>query len=142
MKIEFNKFNFTKEECNQMKEETIILQKKNPEHVPLLILLKSNSLKIDKHKFLITNNIIFSDFIYNTLSKKLINLNENDTLKIEIVHFNPNEKLSNFIEIKPNSKTMEELYEEYKDEETNMLVFRISKNTTYKYIKNYIKSFF
>lgn len=139
MEINYNKDFFSVEEANHILQETQHLQEKNPNHIPILIMVKSNLLKIEKRKFLVSKDIVFSNFITNTLRKKLIGLNENDVLTIQTVKLNPENNKSESTELKPNSKTMKYIFEEYKDSSTNILIFKVSRNTTYKYIKNSLK---
>lgn len=143
MKIDYSKFNFSLEECTHMKQETDILFEKNPSHIPILIMVKSNVLKMDKQKFLVSNDICCTDFITNTLKKKLINLSQDDTIIIQTVKLFPEEtentKKSESTEIKINSQSMKEIYDEHKDTETNLLIFKISRNTTFKYLKGSAK---
>lgn len=139
MEINYNKDFFSVEEANHILQETQHLQEKNPNHIPILIIVKSNLLKIEKRKFLVSKDIVFSNFITNTLRKKLIGLNENDVLTIQTVKLNPENNKSESTELKPNSKTMKYIYEEYKDSNTNILIFKVSRNTTYKYIKSSLK---
>ena len=94
MKIDYSKYNYTHDECEHMKKETQLLQEKNSNHVPLLIIIKSSVLKMEKQKFLVSNDIIFSDFITNTLRKKLIGLNQNDTITLCTVKFDPENQKS------------------------------------------------
>lgn len=138
MKIDYSKLTFTLDECKYMFNETTILREKNPSHVPVLIQLKSNVLKMEKQKFLIADSINFNDFINNTLKKKLIHLASDDSLIISTVDFNNCEKPVATI-IVPTSKTIREIYDEFKDPLTNLLIFKISRHTTYKTVKGYVK---
>ena len=114
------------------------LQETNPNHIPVLIQLDSNVLKMEKQKFLISNDINFNDFINNTLKKKLINLYSNDVLVLHVVKFSGT---SQFTEIKPQPKTMREIYDENKDPETKLLILKVSRMTTYKWAKGYVNYF-
>ena len=135
MKIDYSKSEFTPDERKYMFSEAERLQETNPNHIPVLIQLDSNVLKMEKQKFLISNDINFNDFINNTLKKKLINLYSNDVLVIHVVKFSGNPK---FTEIKPQPKTMREIYNEHKDPETNLLILKVSRMTTYKWAKGYV----
>jgi len=135
MKIDYSKSDFTPDERKYMFSETQRLQETNPNHIPILIQLDSNILKMEKQKFLVSNDINFNDFINNTLKKKLINLYSNDVIVLHVVKFSGYKK---FTEIKPQSKSMRELYDEHKDPETNLLIFKVSRMTTYKWAKNYL----
>jgi hypothetical protein len=122
-----------------MLHETELLQEKNSNHVPVLIMIKSNVLKMEKQKFLVSNDIVFSDFITNTLKKKLIGLSENDTLTLCTVKLDPEGQKSESKEIVVNSSLMKNIYNEHKDPFTNLLIFKVSRNTTYKFLKGSLK---
>jgi|688.fasta_scaffold576208_2 hypothetical protein len=132
MKIDYSKSAFTQDERRYMFNETQRLQETNPNYIPVLIQLDSNVLKIEKQKFLVSNDINFNDFITNTLKKKLINLYSNDILVSHTVNFSGPNK---FTYIKPHSNSMREVYDQHKDPETNLLIFKVSRMTTYKYLK-------
>ena len=138
MKIDYSKSEFTQDERKYMFSEAERLQETNPNHIPVLIQLDSNVLKMEKQKFLVSNDINFNDFVNNTLKKKLINLYSNDVLVIHIVNFSGPNKL---VEIKPQPKSMREIYLQYKDPETNLLIFKVSRMTTYKWARGYVNYF-
>lgn len=138
MKIDYSKSEFTQDECRYMFSETQRLRETNPNHIPILIQLDSNVLKMEKQKFLVSNDINFNDFIHNTLKKKLINLYSNDVLVLHTVNFSGHKKLTS---IKPHSKSMREIYDEHKDSETNLLIIKVSRMTTYKWAKQYTNYF-
>lgn len=135
MKIDYSKSEFTHDERKYMFSEAERLRETNPNHAPVLIQLDSNVLKMEKQKFLVSNDINFNDFINNTLKKKLINLYSNDILVIHIVKLSGTQKT---IEIKPQPKSMREIYNEHKDPETNLLIFKVSRMTTYKWARGYV----
>lgn len=143
MKIDYGKSTFTLDECKHMLNETNILREKNPNHTPVLIQLKSNVLKMDKQKFLISNDINFNDFINNTLKKKLIHLSSTDVLTLFTVQFGKDDlehcETPTVTEITPNSKTIKDIYNDFKDPLTNLLILKISRQTTYKTVKGYMK---
>lgn len=136
MKVDLSKNEYTLDEKKIMSLETEYLKERNPDHIPILIQLDSNVLNIDKRKFLVSDDITFKDFIDNTLKKKLINLYSNDVITIYSI------KSDKIIELKPQLKPMSQMYLEYKDPETNLLILRIKRNTTYKSIKDYVKYFY
>ena len=136
MKIDYSKFNFTQDECEHMKKETDILREKNSDHIPILIMVKSSVLTMQKQKFLVSNDITFSDFITNTLKKKLIGLHTDDTLTIHTIKLDGDNKSS---EITVNSELIKDIYEEFKDPCTNLLILKISRMTTFKYLKSSLK---
>lgn len=134
MIIDYSKKEFTLDEQRRIFKETERLKQSNPNHIPVLIQIDSNILKMDKQKFLISNDINIHDFISGTLKKKLINF-YNDDLSIKII------KLNTLQQIKlPISQTrMIDIYDEYKDTQTNLLILRVSRKTTYKWIKKYAR---
>jgi hypothetical protein len=138
MKIDYSKSEFTQDERRYMLSEAQRLQETNPNHIPVLIQLDSNVLKMEKQKFLVSNDINFNDFVTNTLKKKLINLYSNDVLVLHIVNFSGPKK---FTDIKPHSRSMREVYDEHKDPETNLLIFKVSRMTSYKWAKGYATYF-
>jgi len=71
MKIDYSKSDFTQDERKYMFNETNRLKETNPTHIPVLIQLDSNVLKMEKQKFLVSNTINFNDFVNNTLKKKV-----------------------------------------------------------------------
>lgn len=133
MKIDYSKKEFTIEEKNQMKLETIAIKQsdiKTANHIPILIRINSNVLKIDKYKYLVSCDITVGDYL-NTLKKKLNNLNSSDKLMISVT------KLDGSISsIESFSKTLKEFYNLHKDAETDFLIFTVSRQTTFKYVKN------
>lgn len=140
MKIDYKKKEYNKEEIRIMNSEAEYLKERNPNHIPILIQIDSNVLNIDKQKFLVSESISFMDFINNSLRKKLINLYNNDVLVVNSIKFSGPIQ-NRIVEIKNNSKSMMEIYDEHKDTETNLLILRLNRNTTYKYIKSYVKYF-
>lgn len=139
MKIDYSKFSFTKEEQKFILNETETLRESNPNYIPVLIQLDSNILKMDKQKFLISHDINFNDFITNTLTKKMINLNKNDVLKVSIAN---STKPSNLHSLNFDPRQIKYVYNEFKDNETQLLILRVSRNTTYKTIKKYVRNYF
>lgn len=138
MRIDYSKSDFTQDERRYMLSEAQRLQETNPNHIPVLIQLDSNILKMEKQKFLVSNDINFNDFVNNTLKKKLINFYNNDILVLHIVKLSGHKKLT---EITPYSKSMIDLYYEHKDPVTNLLIFKVSRMTTYKWAKGYVNYF-
>jgi hypothetical protein len=137
MKIDYSKTEFTQDERRYMNNEVNRLKEINPKHIPVLIQLKSNILKMEKQKFLVSHDINFNDFVNNTLKKKLINLYKTDLLVLQVVNFDSKGNVK-YIDIKPCSVEMSEIYDKYKDLETSLLIFKVSRMTTYKWVKGCI----
>lgn len=145
MKIDYTKLTFTREEINYMRNETDILFEKNPNHIPILIQVKSNVLKMDKYKFLVIKDILFSDLVNDTLKKRLINLSDKDSIKISSVKLVKEEEFPynisyNIETLNTFNMSMKELYDKHKDSETNLLILRVTRNTMFKTLKKYINS--
>jgi hypothetical protein len=132
MPIDYNK-NFTQEEKDILLRESEILAKKHPERIPVLIQIDSNVLKMDKHKFLISNDVNVN-YYFDVLKTKLMNINSNDTLIISITKFNE-DGTKTLTSVKSQSKLLKDFYQENKDPSTGMLVFTVSRQTTVKWIK-------
>lgn len=133
MKIDYTKKEFTLEEKNQMKLETVAIKQSDPKtstHIPILIRIDSNVLTIHKCKYLVSCDITVGDYL-NTLKKKLNNLNSSDKLMISVSKLDgSNSAIETF------SKTLKEFYNLHKDPESHFLIFTVSRQTTFKYIKN------
>ena len=140
MKIDYSKTEFTQDERRYMTNEVNRLKEINPTYIPILIQLESNILKMDKQKFLVSNDINFNDFVNNTLKKKLINLYKSDVLVLHVVNFNSQGNVK-YIDIKPCAIEMKDIYDKYKDPETNLLIFKVSRMTTYKWVKGCVNYF-
>ena len=137
MKIDYSKKEFTQDERRYMNNEVNRLKEINPKHIPILIQLQSNVLKMEKQKFLVSNDINFNDFVNNTLKKKLINLYKSDLLVLQVVNFDSKGNVK-YTDIKPRAVEMSEIYDKYKDPETSLLIFKVSRMTTYKWVKGCI----
>jgi hypothetical protein len=130
MKIDYNKKEFTLEEKTQMKIETATIKTEYPNHIAILIRIDSNVLKIEKCKYLVIGDITVGDYL-NTLKKKLINIVPSDKLMISVSKLDGTN-----IPIDSFSKTLKDFYNLHKDPESDLLIFSVSRQTTFKYIKN------
>lgn len=134
MKIDYSKNEFSSDEKEYLLNEAKVLNIKNPNFIPIIIQLDSNVLSIEKHKFLVPDNITYNNFI-NTILKKKLKCNNNfisnsEILLINVVNGN---KLNSIKE--PQLKNIKDFYLENHDEETNLLILRVSRQTSYKYLK-------
>jgi hypothetical protein len=109
------------EKLKRIQKESVFLLEKYPEHTLIILHTKhKNSVKLEKHKFLINNSTKLQEFL-NTLVSKL-NIDRN-----HVLYFKINNKVIN-----NTSKTIKEIYEEYKNkDETNYLVIEICRYTKY-----------
>ena len=133
MKFDYNKKEFTQEEKEILLKESKALLEKYPERIPLLVQLDSNVLKLEKHKFLVNDDININYYI-DVLKTKLIHINSNDSLTISLTKFN-DDGTKTMTRIKPQSKLLKEFYQENKDTSTGMLIFTVSRQTTVKWVK-------
>ena len=136
MKIDYSKLDFTPEEKVHLDNERKLALSKNPHYIPIIIFIKSNVLKIDKHKFLVSEEMTVQDY-FNSLKKKLINMNPSDYLVYSITNLSKDPK-ERYSPINPQKGcvSLKQLYNQYKDPETNMLIITISRQTTYKWVKS------
>lgn len=136
MKFDYNKKEFTQEEKDILLKESELLCEKYPNSIPVLIQLNSNVLKIDKHKFLIKDDVNVN-YYFDVLKTKLININTNDTLIISVSKFNKDGKKVS-TPVKSQSKLLKDFYLENKDPSTGMLIFTVSRQTTVKWVKGLV----
>jgi hypothetical protein len=136
MKFNYNKKEFTQEEKEILFKESEALLEKYPDRIPLLVQLDSNVLKLEKHKFLVNDDININYYI-DVLKTKLIHINSNDSLTISLTKFNEN-GTKTLTRIKPQSKLLKEFYQENKDPSTGMLIFTVSRQTTAKWVKGLV----
>lgn len=109
------------EKLKRIQKESVFLLEKYPEHTLIILHTKhKNSVKLEKHKFLINNSTKLQEFL-NTLVSKL-NIDRN-----HVLYFKINNKVIN-----NTSKTIKEIYQEYKNkDDTNYLVIEICRYTKY-----------
>lgn len=136
MKFNYNKKVFTLEEKEILLRESEVLLEKYPNRIPLLVQLDSNVLKLEKHKFLVNDDININYYI-DVLKTKLMHINSNDYLTISLTKFNE-DGTKTLTRIKPQSKLLKEFYQENKDSSTGMLIFTVSRQTTAKWVKGLV----
>jgi hypothetical protein len=134
MKIDYSKGYFTQDEKEHLNKERALALTKNPNYIPIIVLIDSNVLRIDKHKFLVSEDMTVQDY-FNSLKKKLVNLSHNDSLVYSITHFS-NEKTLTPLSSDKGCMSLKQLYNQFKDHDTNMLILTISRQTTYKWVKS------
>ena len=142
MKIDYSKNYLTNEEKEHLNKERQIALTKNPNYIPIIIFINSHVLKIEKHKFLVSEDMTVQDY-FNSLKKKLVHLAPNDNIIYSITHLN---NVSNEEDIKNKTYTrvtsdkgcmsLKQLYNQYKDPDTNMLIITLARHTTYKWVKS------
>lgn len=112
---------FDSEKLKRIQKESIFLLEKYPEHTLIILHTKhKNTVKLDKNKFLINNSTKLQDFIDTLVSKLKIDRNH-------VLYF----KINNTV-ISDTSKTIKDIYQEYKKgDENNYLVIEICRYTKY-----------
>lgn len=133
MKIDYNKKDFSSDEKRKILMETEKLKLEHPNHIPLLVQIDSKIISMEKYKYLFSEDLNANSCV-TILTKKLLNLHPSDTLVMNIVNLNGN--LS--IPFESSSKLLKDLYNKYKDPETNMLIIKINRLTTYKWVKGLV----
>jgi hypothetical protein len=134
MKIDYNKKNFTEEEKKILLKESEILKSEYPDKIPILVQISSNVIEIEKNKFLVSGDINV-DYFFETLKKKITGLNPSDSLVISVTKLTDENGKKKLTQVNKQSKLLKHFYEEHSDPETNMLIFTIHRQTTYKFIK-------
>jgi hypothetical protein len=133
MKFDYNKKLYTLEEREILLKETEVLREKYPDRIPILVQIDSNILKMEKHKFLVANQVTVR-YYFDLLKGKLLDLSPADTLVISVAKYNKDGSKT-LVTIKPREIPLKDFYEEYKDTETGMLILSVSRSTTYKWLK-------
>lgn len=134
MKIDYNKKNFTEEEKKILLKESGILCSEYPDKIPILVQISSKVIDIEKNKFLVSGDINV-DYFFETLKKKITGLNPSDNLIISVTKLNDETGAKKLTPVGKQSKLLKHFYQEHCDPETNMLIFTITRQTTYKFIK-------
>jgi hypothetical protein len=134
MKIDYNKKELSQQDKETLLRESEILNEKHPDKIPILIQIDSNILKMDKYKFLVANDVTVS-YYFEVLKCKLTDLSPTDILVISVARFKKNgsRELTN---IKSDSKSLKDFFEQYKDESTGMLILSVSRTTIFKWVKS------
>lgn len=137
MKIDYNKKNFTEEEKKILLKESEILRSEYPDKIPILVQISSNVIEIEKNKFLVSGDINV-DYFFETLKKKITGLNGSENLVISVTRLTGEDGCKKLTPVNKQSKLLKQFYEEHCDPETNMLIFTIQRQTTYKFIKGMV----
>lgn len=119
-RIDYTKGQFTKEEQELIKKEISVIKHKYENYIPVIVRIKDKALELSKNKYLINGNITIAEFL--CILRKYFNKKISATDGIYI-----------FInDILPCSNhTLGHLYNQYKDENTDMLFATICKENTF-----------
>lgn len=138
MKIDYNKKEFSDEEKDHLLKESEVLTEKYPDRIPILIQVDSNILKIEKHKYLVANDVTV-EFYFQVLERKLLDLSLSDTLVISVAKFEKNGTQVLTTVKFDTHKPLKDFFEQYKDPSTGMLILVVSRSTSYKWAKSTLK---
>jgi hypothetical protein len=100
-----------------LKESELIIDKYK-DRVPIIVRTRDLTIKLDKCKYCVPNNLTISQLLY--VIRKRIDMNEKRSLFMLI-----NERIPS------SSKEVYELYREYVDEKTGMLFIDIARENTF-----------
>jgi len=125
-KIDYSKQVFSEREKMMIKNEAVLIRLTYPKYTPVLVKTKSEKIKLTKYKFLASDDLTMAQFLFAIRGKMMVPLSSSESLFI----------FTNSI-IPPNTSTFGELYKNYKDEETGMLVLTLCTENTFgnEYIK-------
>ena len=123
-KIDYSKKIFTKYEKMIMKNEVFSINMSYPYHIPILVRVQSEKIKLSKYKYLIGDEMTMAQFLYVIRQKMLVPLSSSDSLFAFVNDTIP-----------PNSALFGQLYKEYKDPETDMLIITLCNENTFGHIK-------
>lgn len=119
-RIDYSKKKFTTYEKMIMKNEVFSVNTTYPFHIPILVRVESDKIKLSKYKYLIGDEMNMGQFLYVIRQKMLVPLSSSDSLFAFINDTIP-----------PNSVLFRQLYKDYKDSETDMLIITLCTENTF-----------
>jgi hypothetical protein len=129
---------FTIPETTKLSREVMALRTRFQNYTPILIQLDSQVLALKKNKMIVKSNLSTNE-IYRGILELLTGLSSSDTLKISVVTNTLTESRATIDpEIFTNKESnipISELYDKYHDVQTKFLVLVLSRQTTYKWLK-------
>jgi hypothetical protein len=137
--VDYNKKAFTDEEKEILLKESVVLRNEYPDKVSILIQVASDVLGIEKSKFLVSGDINV-EYFFDSLKKKITGLSDLDTLVISVTTLTGPSGRKVLRPVLDTTSLLKDFYEENMDPEINMLIFTISRQTTYKWLKGGVKS--
>jgi hypothetical protein len=135
MNPDYTKSSFNENEKELMKKQSEIIRFKFPEKIPILIRIKSHHLKTEKYKFLIPNDLSLTETI-NGITSRLLHI-DGHTLIFKISSLN---ETNTDIDITKTITNMSlvDIYNMYKDLETDVLILSVRRQTFFKWSKSFI----
>lgn len=119
-RIDYSKKKFTKYEKMIIKNEVFSVNTTYPFHIPILVRVESDKIKLSKYKYLIGDEMNMGQFLYVIRQKMLVPLSSSDSLFAFINDTIP-----------PNTVLFRQLYKDYKDSETDMLIITLCTENTF-----------
>jgi hypothetical protein len=135
MNPDYTKSSFNENEKELMNKQSEIIRFKFPEKIPILIRIKSHHLKTEKYKFLIPNDLSLTETI-NGITSRLLHI-DGHTLIFKISSLN---ETNTDIDITKTITNMSlvDIYNMYKDLETDVLILSVRRQTFFKWSKSFI----
>ncbi len=124
LKIDYSKHNFSRQEKMYIKNEITLLRLSYPQYIPVLIRSKSEKIKLKKYKFLAGCNLTIAEFLFSIREKMIVPLKSSESLYIFINDIIP----------RPSSN-FSELYSQYKDKDTEMLILTLCVENVFGQLK-------
>jgi hypothetical protein len=119
-KIDYTKVNFSEREKIFIKNEIVMLRLSYPKHIPVLIRSKSEKIKLRKYRFLAGSDLTIAQFLQGIREKMIVPLSSSESMYVFINNTIP-----------CNTATFFELYQEYKDKDTEMLILTLCVENTF-----------
>ena len=119
-KIDYSKQRFSERDKMIIKNEVTMIKLTYPKYVPVLIRVKGEKLKLRKYKFLAGEELTIAQFLFAIREKMVVPLSSSDSLFVFIQDIIP-----------LNTMSFGELYNQYKDDEINMLILTLCTENTF-----------
>ena len=113
-----NWYRLTNEDKEKLLKDSRNIIQKHPDRIPIIVRTRDNSIKLDKCKYLVPEDLSINQFLY--VIRKRIDLNEKQGLFLLINDLVP-----------PSTKNVRELFNEHMNTSIEMLVVDISRENTF-----------
>jgi GABA(A) receptor-associated protein len=113
-----NLYRLTNEDKEKLLKESRNIIQKHSDRIPIIVRTRDKSIKLDKFKYLVPEDLSINQFLY--VIRKRIYLNEKQGLFLLINDLVP-----------PSTKTVGELFNEHMNTSIEMLVVDISRENTF-----------
>lgn len=113
-KIDYSNQSLSEREKILIKNEIVLLRINYPKYIPVLIRSKSEKIKLRKYRFLAGEDLTIAEFLVGVREKMIVPLRSSESMYIFINEVIPRA-----------SATFSELYKDYKDKDTEMLILTL-----------------